>query len=65
MMLLHFLFHRYIEVKPVKVNLPGSWLAQETNTARAFLDDTKRYGLKTAIYNITWLWRHRYEPKPD
>jgi hypothetical protein len=41
-----------VHVKPIVKNDNGKWGVFVHNDLEAFVDDTRRYGLKTAIYNL-------------
>lgn len=55
--MLAFLKTQRVHVKPDG----DKWVTWQGNTIDNFANDLRCWGIKTAIYNILWLWKYRHE----
>lgn len=64
-MIAKFLRKKRTTVKPVSLEADSKWIVTQGNTVTEFMDDLRRYGMATALWNIRWQWRDELQNRQE
>ena len=59
---LAFVLQERVYVEPVMPNSEFfGWHHYKANLIQAFIGNLRKFGLWVALYNLVWMWRHRWQ----